>query len=623
MSIKELVGYRVPQMLRRKFYDKRYSGKTFKPLLKRGDIKLPQYSERVIKAKFEEFDVSFDYPVFDRKLSLLENKNWRGDATIKKVSPLEYSWSINRQDMDRHGDVKYVSEISRMHFLPFLCLWYLAFKNKKTLEKINDIVFEWVEQNPYLNSINWTSGIEVGIRAVNLVYSLHILSQCKGEEQLVEELDERIRLSLASHYHFLKNHLSQFSSANNHLMAELMALNVLCAYFDKPQKEVEKWKSLLFEEIKTQVNDDGVHMELCTRYHSEVLDQIIVAQSFLKAIGHEYPKEILERLGLMFNFVSHVNYYGIETIFGDSDEGYILYPYFDNDFSLYTSQLGTANFLFNFKFFSNGQFDFRNYLLFGEDFIFKAYDAYPSDTIFKKSGYLFCYDHEHLLKLSFDFGKIGDDLSSAHGHSDQFHFNLQVGDKMIFTDAGTYQYHENFTFWRNYFRGISAHNTISINGLDHAIINSRMSWVMRPKQPEILRYESNSNSVEISVQTEAFLGENVVHQRTIQFSRKEKSISVKDNLTSLNSELYTFDYFLNLHPEIEVDLLNTNEIIINTNKEIVAIYKNLNRPEFVIGDSEKPLGWYSPSFGKLQQAKVLHFKDKFVDTRALELLIKY
>ena len=39
----------------------------------------------------------------------------------------------------------------------------------------------------------------------------------------------------------------------------------------------------------------------------------------------------------MFDFIEHVEYFGLETIYGDNDEGYLIYPYCDKDFSIYKS----------------------------------------------------------------------------------------------------------------------------------------------------------------------------------------------------------------------------------------------------------------------------------------------
>ena len=54
------------------------------------------------------------------------------------------------------------------------------------------------------------------------------------------------------------------------------------------------------------------------------------------------------------------------------------------------------------------------------------------------------YDFESKAKISFNFGTIGDKINGAHGHSDIFHFNLEVDGCRYLTDSGTFQYHSIF-----------------------------------------------------------------------------------------------------------------------------------------------------------------------------------
>ena len=194
------------------------------------------------------------------------------------------------------------------------------------------------------------------------------------------------------------------------------------------------------------------------------------------------------------------------------------------NFSLYKSQLASSNYKFNTNFDTYSEIDFRNYLLFGKNFSIKESFKKEEDSFFNESGYCFMYDHKSNAKLSIDVGPIGDTISAAHGHSDIFHFNFQLNNNSFFIDPGTYQYHTKDEFWRNYFRGISAHNTVSINNKNHATVNGRMSWVDCPETKidncSFVEEESSCKAT-----TNAFIKDGVVHSRAFKINKKNQEYS--------------------------------------------------------------------------------------------------
>ena len=143
--------------------------------------------------------------------------------------------------------MKFVAELSRFEFLPFLAFDVIVDDNSNNIKLLEKIVIDWNNQNPFLKSIHWTSGIEIGIRSVNLIYTHLILSQFS---KLTNTLDQEIRQQLAYNYKYLKHHLSLYSSANNHLMAELMGLVCISSYLSVPQKEFNKWANMFFKQIQ-------------------------------------------------------------------------------------------------------------------------------------------------------------------------------------------------------------------------------------------------------------------------------------------------------------------------------------------------------------------------------------
>jgi hypothetical protein len=594
MNFTEVICFRIPQFIQTKIRGHlQLFGKRKKLTLNRA-YQGPNYKIEEIKFLFKTHPFNNLFQVFTKEIDIYQFNEWRKDVSTGITSPLAYYGNISKQDCSYNGDVKFIAEISRMEFLPFMALKGIVDDNEQMLLRINKILLTWNSQNPYLKSINWTSGIEVAIRAVNLIYTHHILNHFKQSNNEINRLIVEI---ISNSYHFLKNHLSLYSSANNHLMAELMGLTVIGSYFKITKRNQSKWENMFFEQIEKQINTDGVNMELCTRYHAEVTDQILIGILFLEGANHNIPTYIWERFKKTFHFTEHVDYFGNETIFGDNDEGSVINPFFHPNFSLYKSQLQTSNFLFDTQYNSNGKLDFRNYLIFGSKYKAEKFDSVEEDKLFQESGYCFFYNHTSKTKLSFDCGNLGDDISAAHGHSDIFHFNLEAYGLAFIIDSGTYQYHSRYEKWRNYFKGIKAHNTVSINDKNHAYNNGRMSWLNRPKT-WVDSFEVSKDMIACKATTNAFEKEGIELSRSIIFQNRNNKVTILDSAKADKNLTYELKFFLHFHPETTV--FHNGEEIVLTRKEkkIILINKMFTKANLYKGVHEKEsiLGWHSKNY---------------------------
>lgn len=621
MSPNEVLRFRLPQFIQIHIKGHYQSRADIKALKADEFFVGPQYDRDQIKNLFNVFPFKNWFKVFTEEIDVLSFEEWRKDISTGINSPISYYGHISKQDFEKNGDVKFISEISRMEFLPFLAFKYIDCNETRYLHRIQEILDSWEGQNPYLKSINWTSGIEVGIRAVNLIYTHHIL---RSFQILPQELDRTIVKIISCSYQFLKNHLSLYSSANNHLMAELMGLTVIGSYFKVSDNEFERWKTMFFEQIQKQINNDGVNMELCTRYHAEVTDQVLIGLTFVQGTGNKVPSHLWKKFQKMFQFTQHVDYLGNETIFGDNDEGSVINPFFDKGFSLFRSQLKSSNYLFQTKYRSDGLLDFRNYLIFGSEFNNETIFSPESDTLFDDSGYCFMYDHNSKAKLSFDCGPIGDEISAAHGHSDILHFNFEVGGVPFIIDSGTYQYHSKYEQWRNYFKGIKAHNTISINGKDHAINNGRMSWVERPKTL-VESYEVSRFKTICKATTNAFEKEGVRVSRNIEFNKEQKKITVSDIIFAEETVSYQAQFFLHFHPSITICHKGCEIVAQGGGKKIVLYNEFFDQAEVLntIREEDSFFGWYSEQYNIKQKASSLNLSLKLTGKHIIETKINY
>ena len=77
----------------------------------------------------------------------------------------------------------------------------------------------WWKENPFLSGVNWTSGIEVGIRLISFVWIRRLLDGWYGAPGLFEENDLAVA-QVRWHQEYLSQFRSRGSSANNHVIAE-------------------------------------------------------------------------------------------------------------------------------------------------------------------------------------------------------------------------------------------------------------------------------------------------------------------------------------------------------------------------------------------------------------------
>jgi len=604
MSISEILCYRSTQWLVRKLILRKWLVFAPSPRIRlREEFNNPVYAKEELQLLFKNRPWKNDYSFFKAKIRLNENIEWRKDYNSEKVSSIRFFSSIDRQDFSKVGDIKYVSESNRMHFLPFLAFHYVNCNATEILDNILLLLKTWEDQNPFLKSINYTSGIEVGIRSLNIIYTHLIL---KSFDALTKDLDTAIKKLIYNNYIFLKSNLSLFSSANNHLVAELMGLAVISSYFKGPNLDQKKWEHKFIKLLKTKYNSDGIDDELSTRYHLTVTDHFLNGIMFLQRSGRIIDEKTLETFGKSFRYIEHIRMNGAETYFGDNDDSFLINPFFVDNFNLADSLIDSS--LFFYKNSNVNPLDFRNYLIFGSEYFKgqKQKQTLPQSTFFKESGYVFSYNHNANLKLAFDCGRIGDNRLKAHGHSDQLSFVLQMNGFKYIVDPGTYQYHNQKEKWRNYFRGIKAHNTISVNGHEQARSLGRMGWTKASKVTKT-EFQTTEEIDTILGQIDGFRHQGVIHTRTLTHHKTNKSILVKDHLEIIDNKIpKKISFFLHFNPDAKVESNKNTIVVVSPLEEQISISNRLfGMAKLIRGNEELPFGWFSNHYDNLEESTSL------------------
>ena len=214
--------------------------------------------------------------------------DWFHDpVTGRRSSPDRYAFRINHRSEEQAGNVKQVWEISRLQHLTLLATAWFLTGDEPYARRVVGQLRSWYQENPFLSGVHWTSGIEVGIRLISLVWIRRLLDGWPGVAALFED-DELAVRQIRWHQLYLDGFRSRGSSANNHVIAEAAGqLVASCAFPWFPESEQWRRRSarLLEHELLRNTFPSGIGRELASDYQSFVAELGLLAAVEAEAAG--------------------------------------------------------------------------------------------------------------------------------------------------------------------------------------------------------------------------------------------------------------------------------------------------------------------------------------------------
>lgn len=484
---------------------------------------------------------------------------WNRDPKTGRQAPLRFGKTLNYRDEAIVGDIKYLWEPSRHAQLVTLAqAWHLSHEEKYA-HGCRTLLESWFDQCPYPSGVHWTSSLEHSIRVVNWSFAWQLLG---GEAANIfqgasgEAFKQRWLTSIYQHCHFIAGHLSRYSSANNHLLGELMGLFIASVTWPL-WKRSRRWKNTAQRELEREMlrqnGTDGVNLEQANWYHHEVADMMIVSGLVARANGCDFSTAYWYRLNAMLQYIASImDAGGHVPNFGDADDAIIARLDPDAGVDVYRSLLATGAVLFDcaaFKF-KAGRLDDKTRWLLGDagggkyETVDMSRVALPMRRDFPQSGYYVLGDRfetQHEVRIVADAGPLGYLSIAAHGHADALSFTLSAGGRELLIDPGTYAYHTQ-RLWRDYFKGTSAHNTVRVDGVDQSVSGGNFLWI-KHAQAQVVAIE-RTPLVERWVASHdgyARLKHPITHRREILFEKEQSRLQVTDEL--LGSGVHDVEIF--------------------------------------------------------------------------------
>lgn len=588
-------------------------------------------SERVRAAADRILAGRFD--LFDRKdVDLGFPPRWNVDPATGIEAPLRFGKRLDYRDERLVGNIKTLWEPSRHLELVTLAQAYALSGEPRYADGCRSLLMSWFAQCPYPLGVHWSSSLESAVRLLNWSVAWDLLGGGDAEVfngTAAAQWRSAWLDAVYRHCHFIEGHLSRHSSANNHLLGEWMGLFIgalTWPHWARSRRWLERARAGFEAEALKQNAPDGVNREQALYYHHEVADMMLLCGLAGRARGVEFAPPFWQRLEAMMEFVlAAMDVDGHVPMIGDADDALMVRLHTGgDDWDPYRSLLASSAVLFrraDFKAASKG-FDDKSRWLLGADGA-RSYNALPdvpalpARRAFDDGGYTVLgsrFGSRDELRLIADAGPLGYLSIAAHGHADALAFTLSARGEELLIDPGTYAYHTD-RLWRDWFRGTSAHNTVTVDDLDQSVIGGNFMWLHKARSTlEAVTLGTERDIWQASHDGYRRLRDPVLHRRRIEVEHARGMVCVDDTLQCAGSHLASFNWHVaeSAHARLDGDA-----VIVETARARLRLRMiDAPGPPTLLRGSTAPIGgWVSRRFGAKQPTTQVVWSCSFSGTR--------
>lgn len=429
-------------------------------------------ADRICEGRFDLLghrDLSFGSPI-----------DWQLDPLSGRRTPLVHWSRLTRPEPGSSGDRKVVWELNRHQSFVMLGRAYRLTGDERYAEAFVHQLRSWITDNPPGFGINWSSSLEIALRAISWTWALHLF---RASPALTPELFQRVLELLQLHARHVQRQLSTYSSPNTHLTGEALGLYTLGTLWPE-LRGAREWRAagreILIAELRRQVAKDGVYFERATAYQRYTIDFFTHFELLAAANDDAVPPIVRERLGAMLGFALSISRPdGTMPLLGDDDGG-CLVPLSESSYEDPRPALAVGAVLLDradFKAVAGGAAEELLWLLGPAGLA--AYDRMeplaPPETskAFSRGGFYVLRDgwSGSASVLTISCGDHG----GGHGHADALSFDLCVEGRPVLVDPGTFTYVRGLAL-DDAFRATAAHNTVVVDDVSSSVPAGPFVW---------------------------------------------------------------------------------------------------------------------------------------------------
>ncbi len=201
---------------------------------------------------------------------------WDVDPITGTRWPDGFHRRLEIRDIARPTDIKRVWELSRLRHCVAFAQAVVVLDSAEARDALEADLADWRSRNPLGWTVNWTTGMEVALRAVNLIC---VDAMLLAGGRAIDRREELVA-SLYQHGWFLYRNLEIGEVNGNHFLADAVGLLWLGAYFGDVGEAV-RWRrrgrEMTIAAARDQVLADGLDHEGSLPYHVLVLEMFLLA----------------------------------------------------------------------------------------------------------------------------------------------------------------------------------------------------------------------------------------------------------------------------------------------------------------------------------------------------------
>jgi len=322
--------------------------------------------------------------------------------------------------------------------------------------------------NPPNTGPNWTSGQEVALRLLALLFAAGAFGEAAGSSA---GRKARLAASAAEHALRLPPSLSYARAQhNNHLLSEALGLYAagLCL---GGQPQAREWLELGWRELNAafqdQIAEDGTYAQHSVSYHRLMLHTALLADSLARREGRAWPEATLRQLSAAAAWLA----VRLDPLSGacpnlGSNDGANILPLAPGDIADYRPVAQASCLAFRGRaFLPAGAWDelalWLGLSLPGGAAVLMEAPAEPTILSDRQQA------RASLRAVRF---------SSRPSHADQLHVDIWQDGRPLTLDPGSFRYSARAP-WANALAGTLVHNTLTIDGRDQMTRAGKFLWL--------------------------------------------------------------------------------------------------------------------------------------------------
>lgn len=527
---------------------------------------------------------------------------WNMDLKTGFQWPNRVYYKEQTRYTSKGADIKMPWDLSRCHHLLWLSEAYQITNDEKYSKECVNQIISWIDNNKFLYSVNWVCPMDVAIRASNWIYAIHLL---KGSSEISDSFLQKFKKSLLQHGYFIRYNLEKGAGRNfNHYTADLAGLLLIGLLFEGSSLG-RSWSRFarreLFKDILVQVLPTGVHYEKSISYHRLMVELYSYPIYVLRRLGNEIPKEVLDRIQAMYNFVAvYQKPNGKAPQISDNDNGRFL-PFTYGSFTEHAYLINKDS--LDNKIVSNLEprlFDISN-----KDIGLWLYKDAGFAISKSESHYMFVINSGY-SRYPNPYNTNFKEFSGMHNHNDLLSFELSIGDEDVFVDSGSFIYTANINEY-NRFRSTAKHNTIVVDSEEqNKLENIAFSFVANS---QVLPLELFDHIIKGSYKTNQC---GLFHERS--FDLKRNSLCIWDRVNKRGPS-HHIDFYLHLAPGLQVEIMSGRVDVIGE-KMKATIHSDYEQCR--VAEDE-----ISPSYGIKEKSQMIVFSSIFNDDSSFKTTIEW